>query len=61
MFSPLRGLLAILVVLGIDLVPGKSRPVLVSVEFGDFSVSSFAMGVGQRRAAAGLKRTPGKL
>ncbi len=32
-----------------------------SVAFGDFRVSSFAMGVGERRAAAGLKRTPGKL
>ncbi len=32
-----------------------------SVEFDDFHVSSFAMGIGERRAAAGLKRTPGKL
>ncbi len=31
----------------------------LGVEFGDFHISSLAMGVGERRTATGLKRTPG--
>ena len=53
-------MLAISVVCGFDLVPGKfSAGLRDTVEFGDFSVSSFAMGVGEGCAADGLKLTPG--